>query len=248
MVGRHVRFLIQLICAVALLSMARHGLAQPWLQQPASPASAAESGYVAVGSARVRLPPGKWILGADGAGNASSSVGGPVSSGIQQKIFYQVDQGKLSSIISIRANQGYEANGWVVPAGCARRDVYYVNNDGEYPSHFDCLLVNHTMMSTARARSSSPLWQSTYDNISSTVGLPTQMIVAEYEILNANRGAFVAIVVFFNPELSGFRSPAGSWIGSPWQKLNADAPHRAYLDKVVAWAESYRPLLRAAWE
>lgn len=176
---------------------------------------------------------------------ASSGAGGPISDRLQQKILFQMDQGRLASIISITSNVGHNPNGWIVPRGCFRRDVFYVHNEGENASDYDCLRINHMVMTNARA-TASPLWQAVYERLGAP--LPPQLILSEFDYLRRNRGAFVSVALYVNPEAKGITTPGSAWLDSPWHKIHLDAAHKAYLDDVVRWAENYRANVQAAWD
>lgn len=247
------------VCLFAsLLALASGAMAQDWIRNvgaapvPAAASPGSVSGRVRVGSASITLPPGSWTLAAGEVRSAASSLGGPLSERFAEQIYFQTERGVLASIVGISASVGYNANGWVVPRGCLRRDVFYVHNEGEYVSGFDCLRINHSVMRRARARTRSPLWQAAYDRITRATPLPEQMpeqmIVAEFDYLARNRGEVVHVAVFVNPETAGIRTPETAWNRSPWHKSNVDGQHQAYLDQVARWAEAYRGVVHAAWQ
>ena len=230
---------------------------QAWLQQrqppvqPVPPGGATTpdvSGSVNVGSAKVALPPGTWTLAAEEMRTGSSAAGGTISDKIQQKIFFQTENGRIASIVSISANVGYNNNGWVSPRACQRRDVVYTHNESEYSHSFDCLHINHQMAISARATTRSGVWSLAYDRVAKSARIPEQLVMAEFNCLSRNRGSFVTVIVYFNPELSGFISPDGAWLQSPWHKSRLDATHAAYIDGIARWAENYRTVIRAAWD
>jgi hypothetical protein len=64
-----------------------------------------------------------------------------------------------------------------------------------------------------------------------------------------NRSGFAVLAVYVNPGLAGFSNrTVAQWKNSEWFKENITPDHEAFLKKLAAWGEAYRPIFRSSWD
>jgi hypothetical protein len=212
--------------------------AQAWLDQP----GVAGGQVIAIGSANVRLPPGQWLPAADTTGSA-----GGAAIGLPEQIYLQTDGKRIVAVAYLRSNGKPAPNrfGFQTDKLCTRNDVFFNDSRNVYPGQFDCLIVNHWMMSWDAP---PPVWQAAKERAAAYGGLPRPLVAASYYMASPDRSGFVAVNIYCNPAVAGFVSnPNVQWGQSEWHRNNAMPDRVAYLNKVATWARAYRTVIAASW-
>jgi len=176
--------------------------------------------------------------------NASVSGGGGTSSvKIEDKMFMQVEQGRVSKLVWISSND--VPTTWSRAAICARQNVY-LNASKEDGNDRECMVVNHTVQAQPPGPTVNAAYRDAYAAAKAYGGIPHTMLSVSYYLTNVRN--FLSVEVRFNPELEGFPEVLEPWSTSPWHKDRVTADRKAYLAKISAWAEGYRTVLKRDFE
>jgi len=229
-----------LMLAAFLAAFFTHAHAQAWLDQP----GVAGTTVVEIGEARIKLPPGEWKKLAD-----ASSVYHSQTVPAVESVYVQSDGKRVIAVAYVNGNgsaaafrKGYGPSGF-----CFRGDVFLNDSDNLYVGQWDCMIVNHASM--VWADQVPRLWETALDGMKAYGGVPRPMIYVELGKASPSRNGYAVLEVFVNPEVSGFVSnPKASWDQSEWHRNNATPDRVAFLKKLAAWGEAYRPIFRNSWE
>jgi hypothetical protein len=215
--------------------------AQAWLDQPgATGAQVAE-----VGTVRLTLPPGEWTRASDQSRSYLNQV-----TPLLERTYIQTDGKRVVAVVYLRANggeaSGHNTKGFRPAGSCFRTDVFLNESENVYPGQYNCLVVNHLMMTWD---GDPPLvWQETIAKVAPFGGVPRLMIGAIFEMASPDRFGFISVWIYFNPATAGFSGVANTaWRQSEWHRDNATPDHVAYLNKIAAWARAYRKVVAASW-
>ena len=225
------------VIAVGLTLLATPAVAQTPLTEPVSDQVAT------LGPVHLRLPAGQWQeVGQEDHGLTHVNGGGWFNTPRSLKMFVQTASGHVAAILLLEANTATARSGWAPPPMCSRTNTYWSDHRNGWTPNYDCALVNHYVM---RERADTTgLMQAAFAAARAAGDMPKQMIRAEFA--DAESRNEIRVYVAFNPELAGLAPSNASWKNSEWQASKADAAHKAYLDQVVAWASSYRSVVRDA--
>jgi len=202
------------------------------------------SGKIQVGHQTITLPPGSWQMVGEATRSASVSGGGGTSSvKIEDKIFIQVEQGRVTKLMWISSNDVPTA--WSRATICGRQDVY-LNASKENGQERECMVVNHIVQAQAPGPTTNAAYRSAYAAAKAYGGIPHTMISASYYLTNMRN--FLSVDVRFNPVPEGFPEILEPWSTSPWHRDRATADRKAYLAKISAWADGYRAVLKRDFE
>lgn len=228
--------------AVALLQLCQPARAQSWLDEP----GATGSMVARIGHAALRLPPGEWRAASD------SDRGTRTAHGFleyKERILFQIQDNHVVSIIDIISNvtpPTWHSQGFDVPDSCGRNDALFGENRTTDGAAFDCLLLSYDMMDY---RWRNLLWGPVIDRTAPFGGLPKPMVYAEFAKSDISRSGYVVVRVMFNPAASGISSAQNvGWASSEWKRSRLTPERIAYLNRVLAWARAYRPVVAASLE
>ena len=222
--------------ALAIAVASTQASAQALLTGPPS------SDVVAVGPLRLHLPAGPWQEITQIEGQAYFNGGTPGQTPTFRRLYIQTENGKVGALLVVGGNTALSMNGWTPPKMCTRTDTYWSGHRDGWTNNFDCALVTHVVM--REGARTTVLMKAAYDTVRDSGGMPRQMIRAGFA--DATTTNAINVSVYFNPELAGLHASDPRRTRSEWQTSNLDAAHKAYLDKVVAWATSYRTFVRQA--
>ncbi len=222
--------------AALFLAVATSASAQPALTQPLS------GTYATLGDVRLRLPAGDWQPVQESETQAYFDGGGLSNNNLLHRLYLQMEGGRLAATLLISTERVEAGYGWQPPRMCTRSDTYWADQRNNASLNFDCALVNHVVMrETPRTKG---LAKAAFDAARMSGGMPKQVVRAS--IAEGRSKRHIAVVMSFNPELTGLPPSGANWKDSEWQKTRADAAHAAYLDRVVAWTQAYRTAVRDA--
>ncbi len=221
--------LLTLLCATAR--------AQPALTQPVS------DQVVTLGAAHLHLPGGAWQeVSQEDHPLTRVNGGGWFNTPRTIHVYVQTQDGRLAAIMLAATNTLTAREGWAPPRLCNRTDTYWSDHRNGWTQNYDCALVNHVVM--RETSTTSDLMRAAFDAAKPSGGMPNQLIRAEFADAHARNE--IRVYVAFNPALAGLEPSHAGWKASEWQASNADAAHKAYLDRIAAWAQSYRTTVRDA--
>ena len=228
---------LALVAAVLAATSAR---AQGWLDSP----GVLGTQTVTVGHATVTLPPGTWKEIA--AGDDTPLQQGGESLSISQKILVEVQDGRIAAAISVRSNETRSRWGWRAANQCAWRDRVWSDNASESNRNYDCMVVDHWLMKLGS--NPSPIWEAAYDVAETFKGWPAPMVGVRFGLTSSSRLDFIDMTVLVDPGRYGQTSkPAASWNESDWHRNLITPAHRAFVEKVAAWARAYHATVANAF-
>jgi hypothetical protein len=203
------------------------------------------SGSIKVSSSNggiyLALPEGSWTLASleewrDRNVNAPMVSGGLV----------WLDGRKVKQIIWFTA--GNDANGWLVPEFCARKDIFFLKSDqNRRGRETRCWGINHVGMTLG---SNASKWSSeAYQWVArNSEGMPKTML--DVDFYRASGAKYLRVAYYYNPEIEGFSAPRESaWRASEWHKdvVVGDPKRVEYLERLKAWGEKWQPQVEAAF-
>ena len=225
------------LVAIGLTLLAAPAVAQPALTQPPS------GDIAAIGPFRLKLPAGPWqeVKQVD-LQQVKVAGGGVETTPTSHRLYVQMQDGRFAAMLIVAGNDLETEVGWRPPPMCFRTDTYWSDDRNGWTQNYDCALVNHVVM---RESGKTPeLMRAAFEAARPAGGMPRQLVWAQFADARARHQ--LTVTVAFNPELAGFKSSRANWKDSEWQAGNADPDHQAYLDRVAAWAASYRSTVREA--
>jgi hypothetical protein len=230
----------RLILAALLTALASVAHAQSWLDQPGT----AGTTVVQVGEAKVTLPPGDWTQVAQ---TTRTHAGDLIP--LEQRIFIQTQGNQIAAVAYLTAN-GKPADtpkGFLPNRACFRDDVFLNDSKDLYPGQFDCLIVNHDTLFWNHEP--QPIWKAAIEAMKAFGGTPHPVLTVELFKASPSREGYASLWIGVNPALSGFKSTANiAWANSEWNKNNTTPDRVAFLKKLAAWGEAYRPVFGKSWE
>ena len=225
------------MAAIGLSMLATHAMAQPALTEPVSNAAAE------LGPFKLKLPAGSWqeVKQVDQQ-QVKVAGGGTEQTPTSRRLYVQMQDGRVAATLIVAGSDLETQYGWQPPRLCFRKDIYWSDDRNGWTQNYDCAAVNHVVL--RESGKTSDLMRAAFDVARANGGMPRQMVYAQFA--DARSKHTVSVTVAFNPELAGLPPSRASWKNSEWQASRADAAHKAYLDRVVAWASSYRTVVRDA--
>ena len=234
--GRSEMSLRRIVCGLMLtawlISGSEASRAQNWMFNPTAPSG----NSVAVGRATLLLPPGDWA-------QVSEIVDDPLQMGgqslyIETKWLAQVTSGQLAATLSVRSNLTRSNRGWRRDKQCLRHDTIYFSNQSESDSNFDCMLVANRLFYFGD--NPTEYWVKTFDKLTALGKVPHLMVCAMFSMASRSRLDFISVQACFNPALAGFAdNPTQNLATTDWNKRRISPDRRAYVDRIIAWAQSY---------
>jgi hypothetical protein len=224
-------------CLIGMLAL------MPMLASAQALLSAPMSGeIVTIPPFHFRLPAGEWRLVFQTETKATMNGGGLSQIPIRQSLYMQMEGTKLAAFLVLGGSAVESGGGWAPPRICSRTDTYWSGHRNGWTNNFDCVLVNHVRM--REGPKMTDLMRAAFTAAGRAGGMPHQMIRADFADAGPKNEVFAE--VYLNAELAGMSPSAASWSDSEWHIGNLDTVHKAYLDKVVAWAAAYRTVVRSA--
>jgi hypothetical protein len=230
----------RIILAAIFTALAGAARAQAWLDQP----GVAGTTVADLGEARIKLPPGDWKKLSD-----SSSLYHAQTVPEVESVYIQTDGKRVVALAWVDGNGSASAfrKGYRPTGSCFRNDVFLNDSNNLYPGQWDCLIVNHSMMTWTD--SVPALWQKALDAMQPYGGVPRPMPYVQLAMASPSRNGYAVLQIMVNAEVSGFSSnPKATWNQSEWHKNNATPDRVAFLKKLAVWGEAYRPIFRNSWE
>lgn len=204
---------------------------------------AAYQSAIDVGNVQVPLPDGKWLV----AGSAVSLNNNRTP--IEKLFLVNEDNGVMRGAVIIDTNRVPESYGWAYYKQCERKDVHFAKKLANYDGgEQDCYLVNHLSAYFTDQTLKDPRYAQTQDYlIKHGLKNPTHVVSADFRV--ADRMNFVSARYYFNPEADGLPPAPGDWSATEWHKdrIQAFPDRKAYVEKIVAWADAWHPKVVAGF-
>jgi hypothetical protein len=148
--------------------------------------------------------------------------------------------------IFVKSNETRSSGGWSADRQCSRRDVVFFSNASEMDRFYDCMMVNHLMMTLGD--NPNDFWLSTYNKLNSMGKLAHPMICSIFSKASSSRLDFITVDVCVNPTLAGFAdNPGQSWADSSWNRVRITPDRQAFIKTVATWAHAYHEMVANAW-
>jgi len=192
---------------------------------------------------QVALPEGKWEVA--GVIEKANSVG----TYFLMANLVQIFDGKIAKAIHFFSPMRLRLGGFVESKFCLRDDMHYRKTlaSGAGKDQ-DCRWVNHLRVTLVGSK--DELKSSTGKYLEAkNIATPNHLIDRGFRFADQFRD--LTVHYFVNPEVDGFSAyPRTSWGDSPWHPQNTatDAEKKAYIDRQIAWAEEWYPMVKAGWE
>jgi hypothetical protein len=189
-----------------------------------------------VGSVRLPLPEGVWVL---------AGKGGPSSEYALSLV--RIENGRLAGILRVWTAARPVSNGYTSFATCNRKDTVFAAVQSNVDrGDQDCWVINHYDMQHARSTSTQQNMLDSYAFLDNRgIVVPGNMIVGIHRIATPTN--FITIWYHVNPELAGFAAPASSvWDQSDWHRdrLALDPKRVSYIEAFKQQQAQYHDLLR----
>ena len=208
-------------------------------------AAHALSGSVTVSGRVVPLPPGEWQLFSADTDLLTTGSGRSYERGTAMLI--QESGGRLTNMVIVTDAStllGTETN-WSVPPVCTRDDTFSRSVESMSSRQQDCLMIAHRV-AVPRPAATNDLWRPYWEKVGSDPGWePSAWIAASFR--EARPNAALTVSYHFSTEAAGFPHQMADWLQSPWHPSRLDAPHRAFVERIQAWANAARPAIREAF-
>ena len=178
---------------------------------------------------QVPFPPGTWIE------LAREDTGAAMTGKFTHRTYGSVENGKLHALFSLRANLSWDGNGFDVPRECYRRsigpDPTYTSDVRGAARDFDCYLVWPVAI-TPPSQYTSKYDSAVYSRAQEFGGLPTDGVAIEVTAGFSHHMQIVTLTRF--PSRDGIA-------GGNWTPGQEGPREQAYIAKLVAWAQAFRP-------
>lgn len=212
------------------------------------PGASAETfqGTARVANRTIALPPGTWTKVVETLSQGSYAQAGPPSNALDIGALYvRTAGGRLTGLVSVRATRdpSPNLNGFGLLPQCQRTDLYFVKARSHFVHDQDCVFVSHTRDAVGGER--SPYADAARPAIARTRTVPPTWLSVLTR--RSDQMHFLSVIYFFGPEAAGFGSDDRAWRQNGWHPEHLDAPRRAYMERMKAWAENAQEQTRLAF-
>jgi hypothetical protein len=193
-------------------------------------------GTARVGNRTIALPPGTWTRSVEILQPRGFEFGGAPSNAMNiSAAFMRVIYGRVTGValVYMTREPSVDFRGFTSIRNCSRNDFYFIAVRANFPHDQDCTFATHTVPAM-------PADATTFMARTLTEARGLGLVSPTYFAVVTRRSDqlhSLTVEYWLAPEAFEFRSSNTTWANSPWHVSNLDAPRRAFLERLKAWAE-----------
>ncbi len=233
------RVLVTLVCLLGLVGCARS------VPQMKPGAKFQNSIQVGVGGTRIPLPEGTWEIAST---HSRLSFGDSEGEIHWYGVLIKSEGNLLSDVLHIVVPVSTpDKLGYEVQPNCKRTDYHHTKIISYQPSgNQDCYWISHLLAPTSSDTSKyiqDAMWYAKDKGLE----VPSTFIQISYSL--ANKKKFLLAEYHVNPQRDGFKRVArNKWWSNAWHRDLADDAKKAYVGKLIAWADSWHAKVKQGFE